>query len=108
MLKCDVYAQLLADQIQFFFLIFYMFLKVILYFRVFSFCSKCILCVILQKLVQMHFCEKLATKSFPRKEVKGKLEILKFIQRVLQLSRDYFVTNPFLQKFLCFSGVFCE
>ena len=88
MLKCDVYAQLLADQTQKYFKVFYMFFKVILYFRVFSFCSKCILCVILQKLVQRHFREKLTTKSFPRKEVKGKLEITKFIQRVLQLFHD--------------------
>ena len=40
MFKCDVYAQVLADQIQKDFWVFYMFLKVILYFRDFSFCSK--------------------------------------------------------------------
>ena len=42
MFKCDVYAQVLADQTQKDFLVFYMFLKVILYFYAFSFCSKCI------------------------------------------------------------------
>ena len=42
MFKCDVYAQILADQTQKYFWVFYMFLKVILYFHVFSFCSKCI------------------------------------------------------------------
>ena len=42
MFKCDVYAQLLADQSQKYFWAFYMFLKVILYFCVFSFWSKCI------------------------------------------------------------------
>ena len=31
MFKCDVYAQVLADQTQIFFGVFYMFLKVILY-----------------------------------------------------------------------------
>ena len=40
MFKCDVYAQLLADQIQKDFWVFYMFLKAILYFRAISFCSK--------------------------------------------------------------------
>ena len=42
MFKCDVYAQLLVDQIQKDFWVFYLFLKVILYFRIFSFCLKCI------------------------------------------------------------------
>ena len=40
--KCDVYAHVLADQTQKDFWVFYMFLKMILYFRTFSFCSKCI------------------------------------------------------------------
>ena len=42
MFKCDVYAQLLVNQTQKYFWVFYMFLKVILYFHAFSFCSKCI------------------------------------------------------------------
>ena len=41
MFKCDVYAQILVAQTQKCFWVFYMFLKVILYFLVFSFCSKC-------------------------------------------------------------------
>ena len=39
--KCDVYAQILADQTQKDLWVFYMFFKVILYFHVSSFCSKC-------------------------------------------------------------------
>ena len=42
MFKCNVYAHVLADQTQKDFWVFYMFLKMILYFRTFSFCSKCI------------------------------------------------------------------
>ena len=42
MFKYNVYAQVLADQTQNDFWVFYMFLKVILYFCAFSFCSKCI------------------------------------------------------------------
>ena len=38
--KCDVYAQILNDQTQKYFWVFYLFLKVILYFRAFSFCTK--------------------------------------------------------------------
>ena len=60
-----------------------------------------------KKLVQRHFRKKLVTKSFPRKEFKGKLKISKFIQRVSWLFCDYFVTNSFPQKTVCFSG-FCE
>ena len=41
MFKCDVYTQILVAQTQKCFWVFYMFLKVILYFLVFSFCSKC-------------------------------------------------------------------
>ena len=42
MFKCDVFAQILDDRTQKYFWVFYLFLKVILYFRAFSFCSKCI------------------------------------------------------------------
>ena len=49
-----------------------MFLKVFLYFRALSFCFKMHFCVGLQKLLQRHFRKKLATKHFPRKEVKAK------------------------------------
>ena len=40
MFKCDVYAQVLVDQTQKDFWVFCIFLKVILYFLAFSFCSK--------------------------------------------------------------------
>ena len=52
MFKCDVYVQLLADKIEKYFWVFYMFFKVILYFRVFKFLSKMHFCVFLQKPVQ--------------------------------------------------------
>ena len=56
--------------------VFYMFLKVILYFCAFSFCSKCIFVLFFKKKpLQRHFCEKLTTKSFSRKEFKGNLKI---------------------------------
>ena len=42
MFKSDVFAQILANQTQKDFWLFYMFLKVILCLHVFSFCSKCI------------------------------------------------------------------
>ena len=42
MFKWDVYTQILVDQTQKVFWVFYLFLKVILYFRVLCFCSKCI------------------------------------------------------------------
>ena len=47
-----------------------MFLKVFLYFCVFSFLFKMHFCVFLQKLVQRRFHEKLATQSFPRNQLK--------------------------------------
>ena len=40
MFKYDVYAQIIDDQTQKYFWLFYLFFKVILYFRIFSFCSK--------------------------------------------------------------------
>ena len=44
MFKCDVYAQLLVDQTQKYFWVFYMFLKLILHFHVFSFYQNACLC----------------------------------------------------------------
>lgn len=61
MFKCDVYVQLLADQTKKYFWVFYMFLKVILYFHVFKFLFKMYFCVFLQKPIQRQFREKLAT-----------------------------------------------
>ena len=49
MFKCDVYTQLLVDQTQNDFWVFYMFLKVFLCFRVLSFCSNCIFHIFHQK-----------------------------------------------------------
>ena len=50
-----------------------MFFKVFLCFPALSFCLKCIFfCVVLQKLVQRHFHEKLAIKHFLQKEFKAK------------------------------------
>ena len=42
MFKCDVHVQLFVDQTQKYFWVFYMFMKVILYFCAFCFCSKCV------------------------------------------------------------------
>ena len=44
MFKCDVYAQILVDQTQKDFWVFYLFLKVILYFRVLCFVQNAFLC----------------------------------------------------------------
>ena len=44
----------------------------------FKFLFKMHFCVVLQKIVQRHFCEKLATKHFPRKSLRQKLENTKF------------------------------
>ena len=50
MLKCNVYVQLLIDQTQKDFWVFYMFLKVILYFLALSFCSKCVFVLFFKNL----------------------------------------------------------
>ena len=52
-----------------------MFLKVILYFRALSFCSKCIFVLFFKNLFRGIFCKKLVTKSFPQKEFRGILKI---------------------------------
>ena len=44
MFKYDVYAQVLVDQTQKYFWVFYMFLKVILYFRYLVFVQNALLC----------------------------------------------------------------
>ena len=82
-----------------------MFLKVFLYFRALSFCLKMYFCVVLQKLLQRHFHEKLATKLFPRKEVKAKTGKHKISDKDF---RDYFAAKGFPQKALCFRCVFRE
>ena len=55
MFKCDVYAQVLVDQTQKDFWVFYVFLKVILYFYAFCFCLICIFVFFFKKLVQSLF-----------------------------------------------------
>ena len=115
MLKCDVYAHVLADQTQKYFWVFYMFFKVILYFPVFRFCSKCIFVfffknwfrglfarsswlrasrkMCLREISKSHFhTESLATalrvfqtKLFPRNVFRQNWKFFKFIQRLSQL-----------------------
>ena len=79
--KCDVYTQLLVDQTQKDFWVFYIFFKVFLCFHILSFCSNCIFHVFHQKLLQRHFCEKLVTKLFPQKWVKAKYWKHKILDR---------------------------
>ena len=75
MFKCDVYAQVLANQTQKDFWVFFMFLKVILFSCAFSFCSKCIFVFFFKKLVQRSFQEKLATETFPRNVFNGNYKV---------------------------------
>ena len=115
MFKCDVYTQVLVDQTQKDFWVFYMFLKVILFFRSFSFCSKCIFVfffknwfkglftrsspliasreMCLREISKSHFhTESLATalrvfqtKLFPQNVFRQNWKFFKFIQRLSQL-----------------------
>ena len=102
MFKCDVYTQVLADQIQKDFLVFYMFLKVILYFRAFSFCLKCILVFFFKnwfKSCSTRSSQFRASYEMYLKKLKSHI----FIQKVSLLSRGYFATkifsrNDFRQK----------
>ena len=105
MFKCNVYAQLLTDQTQKYFWIFYMFLKVILYFHALSFCSKCIFVLIFKNLFRGLFVRSSRLSTSRERRLRQKLENTNFIQRLSQLSRDCFATRSFPQKFLCFSGV---
>ena len=63
MFKCDVYTQLLIDQTQKYFWVFYMFLKVFLCFRVLSFCSNCIFHVFHQNSFRGIFARSLQLSS---------------------------------------------
>ena len=129
MFKCDVYAHVLAEQTQKYFWVFYMFLKVILYFHTFSFCSKCIFVfffknwfkgcfarssrlrasheMCLRENKKSHFSFRksryclagislltLLAKCFLGKN----WNIFNFIQKLLRLSRDCFVTKRFSRK----------
>ena len=101
--KCHVYTQLLVNQTQQY--LFYMFLKVFLYFHVLSFCSNCIFHVFHQRLLQRNFSKKLATKLFLRKWVKTKYENTKFRWKLSQLSRYFALVNSSHRKF-CVSEAF--
>ena len=94
MFKCDVYAQLLVDQNQKDFWVFYMFLKVILYFRAFSFCSKCIFVFFFKNWFRDCFTRSSrlrASHEMCLRELKSHI----FIQRVSLLPRKYFATKLF-------------
>ena len=107
------------------FWVFYMFLKVILYFCAFSFCSKCIFVFFFKnwfrglfarslqlkasregKLKSHIFIQKVsllpresfATKLFSQNVFRQKLKIFKFIQRLSRLSRNCFATKGFSRK----------
>ena len=88
MFKCDVYAQLLADQTQKDFWVFYMFLKVILYFHSLSFYSKCIFVLFFKNLFRGIFARSLQLIPSREKIFREKLENTSFIQRLSWLFRD--------------------
>ena len=101
MFKCDVYAQLLVDQTQKDFLVFYMFLKVILYFRVFCFLSKCIFVFFSKNWFRGSF-----ARSSQLRASRGSClrEIIFFFVNSYKGYHDLFVTNNFLRKLLSFNG----
>ena len=99
MLKCDVYAQLLVDQTQKAFWVFYMFFKVILCLHVFSFCSKCIFVLFFKNLFRGLFARSSRLSTSCKKRLRQKLENTKF-------QTETFATNSFLRKVLCFISVF--
>ena len=112
-----------------------MFLKVILYFCAFSFCSKCIVVFFFKNMFRgcfvrssrlrasyekclreikffdsshKNFCDCLATNSFSRNAIWPKLDFSKFRQKLSQLYRYCLSTYSFLRKFLCFRGLSCN
>ena len=76
MFKCDVYAQFLADQTQKIW-VFYMFLKVILYFCAFNFFSKCIFVLFFKNLFRGIFARSSRLRASCEKRLRG-TKILKF------------------------------
>ena len=94
MFKCDVYAQLLVDQTQKDFLVFYMFLKVILYFRVFSFWSKCIFVFFSKNWFRDSFARSSQLRASHESSLR-EINFCQFIQRVSLLSRECFATKLF-------------
>ena len=131
MFKCDVFAQLLVDQTQKDFWVFYMFLKVILYFRVFNFFSKCIFVFFFKNWFRgnfarslrlrasretslreinffsisyrkSHYCLTSILRLKPSREMIFRKKIGKFSIQYRGY-RDCFMTKSFLWKLLCFS-----
>ena len=97
MFKCDVYAQLLVDQTQKKFWVFYLFLKVILYFRAFSFCSKCIFVFFSKNWFRGSFARISRLRASCEKclrEIKNRI----FIQKASRLYCKYFTTKLFSQN----------
>ena len=95
MIKCDMYAQLLADQTQKDFWVFYMFLKVILYFCALSFCSKCIFVLFFKNLFRGLFARNSRLSTSRKKRLRQKWENTNFKQRLSRLSCDCFATRSF-------------
>ena len=94
MFKCDVYAQLLVIQTQKYFWVFYMFLKVILYFSVFSFWLKCIFVFFSKNWFRGSFMRSLRLRASCESRLR-EINFYQFIQRVLLLPRECFVTKLF-------------
>ena len=138
MFKCDVYAQVLDDQTQKDFWVFYLFLKLILYFRVLCFVQNAFSCFsskiglkvvsreardlelpakrvkgnnlfhLVTQKLSLLYRDYLATNSFLRNVVWLKLDFSKFRQKLPLLSRDCVATYSFSQKLLCISGLPCD
>ena len=91
MFKGDVYAQVLVDQTQKYFWVFYMFLKVILYFRAFSFCSKCIFVFFFKNWFRGCFVRSSRLRASCKKCLREMI-FWQFTQKLSQLSHDYIAT----------------
>ena len=87
MFKCDVYAQIL-DKTQKYFWVFYLFLKVILYFRAFSFCSKCIFVFFFKNWFKGCFVKSSRLRASRKKVRKGN----KFFDSLYRNFCDYLAT----------------
>ena len=86
--KCDVYTQLLVDQTQKDFWVFYMFLKSFLCFHVLSFWSYCLFHVFNKNSFRGIFARSLTSKLFLRKWRWQKLKTQDFWQKLSWLSRE--------------------
>ena len=91
MFKCNVYAQVLADQTQKDFWVFYMFLKVILYFCAFSFCSKCIFAFFFKNSFRGYFARRSrlrASREMCLREIKKSHFYTESLVTTLRVFRD--------------------